>query len=141
MFFPASDAQQAAQRLHVLRHGMRLAVDGFGPGLGRAVDPGQLHARGQGAGPVQMGVVADVQHRVLGHAGRLGGGGEDAAVGLADADLGGADGGVEVLAVCDVASLDALQAWLHEGPPLAHVDHVAREDVEADGVPVGFNIA
>ena len=51
------------------------------------------------------------------------------------------NGGVEVLAVGDVASLDALQAWLHEGPPLAHVDHVAREDVEADGVPVGFNIA
>lgn len=38
-----------------------------------------------------------------------------------------ADGSVEVLASGPGEALDALHGWLHEGPPSARVDHVARE--------------
>ncbi|RZA16521.1 MAG: acylphosphatase [Lysobacteraceae bacterium] len=37
-----------------------------------------------------------------------------------------ADGGVEVLAVGGPVALEALERWLHEGPPLARVDAVER---------------
>ncbi len=40
------------------------------------------------------------------------------------------DGRVEVVAVGDAAALAALERWLHEGPPAARVDAVAREDVD-----------
>lgn len=36
------------------------------------------------------------------------------------------DGTVEVVAEGDEASLDALERWLHVGPPLARVDAVER---------------
>lgn len=42
-----------------------------------------------------------------------------------------ADGSVEVLAIGEAAALDALEAWLQRGPPLAKVDHVVRAEVEA----------
>ena len=37
-----------------------------------------------------------------------------------------ADGGVEVIAEGDAAMLDALEAWLHHGPPAARVESVMR---------------
>ncbi|RMH89479.1 acylphosphatase [Lysobacter pythonis] len=48
------------------------------------------------------------------------------------------DGRVEVLAIGDVAALDALERWLRQGPPLARVDDVRREDIEVAGMPGGF---
>ena len=41
-----------------------------------------------------------------------------------------ANGSVEVLAIGEAAALDALEAWLQRGPPLAKVDHVIRAEVE-----------
>ena len=38
-----------------------------------------------------------------------------------------ADGNVEVLASGSSEALNALQDWLHVGPPSARVEHVARE--------------
>lgn len=38
-----------------------------------------------------------------------------------------ADGGVEVVAEGRAAALDALEAWLHRGPPAARVESVVRE--------------
>lgn len=49
-----------------------------------------------------------------------------------------ADGAVEVVAAGDDAALDALQRWLHEGPPHARVDTVQREAFDAAGVGAGF---
>ena len=37
-----------------------------------------------------------------------------------------ASGEVEVLAVGDASAIDALERWLHVGPPLARVDAVVR---------------
>lgn len=51
------------------------------------------------------------------------------------------DGRVEVLATGDTAVLDALQAWLQQGPPLARVDQVIREDIDENDVRPGFHIA
>lgn len=36
------------------------------------------------------------------------------------------DGRVEVIAEGEAAALDALEAWLQHGPPMAHVDRVER---------------
>ena len=36
------------------------------------------------------------------------------------------DGSVEVLAIGDADAIDALERWLHVGPPLARVDAVLR---------------
>ncbi|WP_458069606.1 acylphosphatase [Rhodanobacter sp. BL-MT-08] len=41
-------------------------------------------------------------------------------------------GEVEVLAVGDVAALDALEQWLQQGPPAAKVMSVSREDLADD---------
>lgn len=49
-----------------------------------------------------------------------------------------ADGSVEVLAVGDAAAVDALERWLHRGPPLARVAGVTRSDADAAGVGDGF---
>ncbi len=49
------------------------------------------------------------------------------------------DGRVEVLACGEAQALDALERWLHEGPPSARVDAVDREPV-ADTPPRGFKI-
>ncbi len=53
-----------------------------------------------------------------------------------------ADGRVEVLAVGDAAAIDALAAWLRQGPPRARVDELERlpaEEREApgDGFAIG----
>jgi acylphosphatase len=51
-----------------------------------------------------------------------------------------ADGRVEVVAEGDAQALDALEAWLHEGPPLAQVERVERQPYEGD-VGAGFATA
>lgn len=53
-----------------------------------------------------------------------------------------ADGGVEVLAAGDAAAIDALERWLHVGPPLARVDAVLRSvpAAGAAGDAAGFAI-
>lgn len=51
-----------------------------------------------------------------------------------------ADGRVEVVAAGDAEALDALEAWLQEGPPLAQVERVEREPYE-DDVGAGFATA
>jgi acylphosphatase len=48
-----------------------------------------------------------------------------------------ADGSVEVIACGDDAALDALERWLHVGPPLARVSRVERAAIEID-VPANF---
>lgn len=48
------------------------------------------------------------------------------------------DGTVEVLAAGDAAGVDALERWLHQGPPLAQVLEVAREEIEESGIGSGF---
>jgi|APEBP8051072661_1049379.scaffolds.fasta_scaffold25748_2 Acylphosphatases len=52
-----------------------------------------------------------------------------------------ADGRVEVLAMGDAAAIDALARWLRQGPPLARVDSLMREDIDDADVPPGFGIA
>jgi acylphosphatase len=39
---------------------------------------------------------------------------------------------VEVLAIGEVAALDALEQWLQRGPPAADVASVSREDLADD---------
>lgn len=43
-----------------------------------------------------------------------------------------ADGSVEVIAIGDQDAVDALERWLHVGPPLARVDAVLRTPAAAD---------
>ena len=43
------------------------------------------------------------------------------------------DGRVEVLAIGGADAIDALQRWLRQGPPHAHVQSVVRESAEDDG--------
>lgn len=43
------------------------------------------------------------------------------------------DGTVDVLACGDPAALDALERWLHKGPPLARVKRVTRVEEGEDG--------
>jgi acylphosphatase len=49
-----------------------------------------------------------------------------------------ADGRVEVLAEGDASALDALERWLHVGPPMAKVESVVRGDVGSGEVGEGF---
>lgn len=49
-----------------------------------------------------------------------------------------ADGRVEVLAAGDAAALDALAAWLREGPPMAHVEDLERLPARDDEAGEGF---
>ncbi|GAA5071816.1 hypothetical protein GCM10025759_11330 [Lysobacter panacisoli] len=48
------------------------------------------------------------------------------------------DGRVEVLAAGDDAALDALTAWLREGPPRARVDDLERLPARDDEAGEGF---
>jgi acylphosphatase len=48
------------------------------------------------------------------------------------------DGRVEVLAAGPGAALDALEAWLWQGPERARVSAVRRETASLDGVGEGF---
>lgn len=50
------------------------------------------------------------------------------------------DGSVEVLACGEDSALEALQRWLHIGPPVARVESVRRFPVEASA-PGGFSTA
>ncbi|GAB3335964.1 acylphosphatase [Marilutibacter aestuarii] len=51
-----------------------------------------------------------------------------------------ADGRVEVLAVGEAAAIDALDAWLQHGPPLARVQSVRRDTASPDDAGSGFAI-
>ena len=51
------------------------------------------------------------------------------------------DGSVEVVAVGEDASLDALEKWLWQGPPLAKVSAVQRQPLEAGAAYTGFETA
>lgn len=42
-----------------------------------------------------------------------------------------ADGDVEVLAIGDVESLDKLESWLQDGPPMSNVTGVTAENAES----------
>jgi acylphosphatase len=53
---------------------------------------------------------------------------EAVALGLQGSARNLADGTVEVLAQGDVAAIEALAAWLRQGPPLARVDALERVD-------------
>ncbi|GAB3731499.1 acylphosphatase [Luteimonas pelagia] len=61
------------------------------------------------------------------------------ALGLRGRALNLPDGRVEVVAAGDAAALDALAAWLAEGPPSARVDSVTREAIEPADVAAGFS--
>lgn len=51
------------------------------------------------------------------------------------------DGSVEVIAIGDAEALDALERWLHVGPPLARVDAVLRSPLaDVAGDEAGFSI-
>ena len=47
-----------------------------------------------------------------------------------------ADGSVEVLAVGKSEAVEALLAWLREGPPMARVDDVSIEEIDPGAVTV-----
>lgn len=51
-----------------------------------------------------------------------------------------ADGRVDVLAVGDADAIEALAAWLQQGPPGARVDGVVREPAAVEAV-AGFEVA
>ena len=51
------------------------------------------------------------------------------------------DGRVEVLAEGDASSLDALERWLHVGPPMARVETVERGDARTSESGEGFKIS
>lgn len=52
-----------------------------------------------------------------------------------------ADGSVEVLAVGDAGAIDALEDWLRQGPPLARVDGLLREDLRDGHETSDFRIS
>lgn len=51
------------------------------------------------------------------------------------------DGSVEVVAAGSAGAIDALEDWLRQGPPLARVEGLLREDLpnghDADGFRIG----
>ena len=51
------------------------------------------------------------------------------------------DGRVEVLAEGSATALDALERWLHVGPPMARVESVERGDTSVDEAGEGFEIS
>lgn len=51
------------------------------------------------------------------------------------------DGRVEVLAVGESVQVEAIERWLWQGPPLAKVENVSRENIEPVPSAQGFDIA
>jgi acylphosphatase len=49
------------------------------------------------------------------------------------------DGSVEVVAQGEDAALAALEAWLHQGPPMADVAEVQREELASSLTFTGFS--
>ena len=47
------------------------------------------------------------------------------------------DGRVEVLAVGEPGAVEALQRWLHHGPPMARVDSVEAQETTVDELALG----
>lgn len=60
-------------------------------------------------------------------------------LGLAGRAVNLEDGRVEVIASGEADALQALERWLHDGPPAAHVSGVEREELE-DRPMRGFSI-
>ena len=50
------------------------------------------------------------------------------------------DGRVEVLAEGDASAIDALERWLHVGPPMAKVESVERGDAGVGGAGEVFEV-
>ena len=50
------------------------------------------------------------------------------------------DGRVEVLADGEASALDALERWLHVGPPMARVETVERGEAEVGEAGQGFAV-
>lgn len=50
------------------------------------------------------------------------------------------DGAVDVFACGAPAALDALERWLHKGPPLARVSRVQRLETEEEAPPDAFRV-
>jgi acylphosphatase len=48
------------------------------------------------------------------------------------------DGSVEVVAYGNAVAIDQLEAWLHDGPPTAHVEELYREELGTHDAPTGF---
>jgi acylphosphatase len=61
------------------------------------------------------------------------------ALGLRGSAVNLQDGRVEVVAAGGAHALDALAAWLHQGPPDARVERVEREAIDPDAVGPGFD--
>jgi acylphosphatase len=61
-------------------------------------------------------------------------------LGLRGAARNRADGRVDVLAVGDAAAIDALAAWLRQGPPQARVDELERLDADPAEAGADFTI-
>lgn len=51
------------------------------------------------------------------------------------------DGSVEVLATGDADAIDALEAWLRQGPPMARVEGLLREDLRDGHETSDFRIS
>jgi len=49
------------------------------------------------------------------------------------------DGSVEVLACGDETKIEQLKKWLHQGPPMAHVESVSCNLVELSQCPTDFS--
>ena len=62
------------------------------------------------------------------------------ALGLRGVACNRGDGSVAVTAAGNAPALDALERWLHDGPPAARVDSVLRTGVDGDVAP-GFRTA
>lgn len=61
-------------------------------------------------------------------------------LGLAGHALNRPDGSVEVLAVGSDEAIDALEDWLRQGPPLARVEGLLREDLPGGHDATGFRV-
>lgn len=51
------------------------------------------------------------------------------------------DDAVEAVAAGEPAALDAFEAWLRRGPPLARVEEVVAEPLQTDPPEIAFRVA
>ena len=49
------------------------------------------------------------------------------------------DGSVEVVVYGDAHAIDRMETWLHDGPQMAEVDELYREDIGVHDVPADFS--
>jgi acylphosphatase len=50
------------------------------------------------------------------------------------------DGSVEVVVQGGAEAIDAMEAWLRDGPPQAEVNELYREDLGSHEMPAGFHV-